>query len=901
MLDEYQKKRDFQHTPEPQMAGKTRGSALIFVVQKHSARQLHYDFRLEVDGVLKSWAVAKGPSLDPGTKRLAVMVEDHPLDYAGFEGIIPAGQYGGGQVIIWDRGTYSPDEDGELHFGDRDAADKMMRQGLASGKISVTLRGEKLKGSWTLVRMQKIEKNWLLIKHRDEYANSSRDVLAAEKSAVSGLTVADLKTGRLPGKDPAPALKPGEITGAAKKTIPTVISPMLASLAAAPFSDDKWLFEPKLDGFRTLAFLNRGKARLQSRNGLDVTSHYRTLVQSLEKQPASQLVLDGEIIALDARGKLCFQCLQGYLKSINRLSKDKIEAPSAIIYYVFDILYLDGYDLKKVPLQERKELLQSVVVPDKNVHLVEHFARDGETVYRAAIANGMEGVVAKRQDSMYEEGKRAKSWLKIKAHSSDEFVICGYTPGTGSRVKTFGALVLGYYDAKNELRPAGNVGTGFDDDLLQSLKKQLDKITIKNSPFHVEIEGAAQIIWVRPELVAEIKFAEWTKDGRLRAPVFHRLRDDKPLAGVHPAQVIETDPQNAQRSTVKNIKQPDNWLSQLDNKETNFIVEAAEQKVSLSNLDKILWPERAGQKAVTKRALIIYLAKVSPYLLPHLKDRPLSLSRYPDGVDGEHFFQKHYSPVPDFVETVPLSSHDTPKQEYLLCNNPATLLWLGQIADIELHIWFSRTKPGPDFKVATRSKKGADFYADYPDFLIFDIDPYIYSGKEAAGHEPELNRMAFRQTCRVALLVKQTLDKFSCPSFVKTSGKTGLHVFIPIERQLDFHGTHELAEKLSKFLQQKYPDLITTDWAVEKRKGKIFLDYNQNVRGKTLASIYSPRPAPGATVSVPLRWDELDRIYPADFTIANVPDRLAKLGDLWANILDAKVDVVRLFSGIKNT
>ncbi|MGB7724676.1 MAG: DNA polymerase ligase N-terminal domain-containing protein, partial [Dehalococcoidales bacterium] len=386
------------------MAGKTRGGALIFVVQKHSARQLHYDFRLEVDGVLKSWAVAKGPSLDPGIKRLAVMVEDHPLDYAGFEGIIPAGQYGGGQVIIWDRGTYSPDVDGELHFGDRDAAEKMMRQGLASGKISVTLRGEKLKGSWTLVRMQKTEKNWLLIKHHDEYADSSRDILAEEISAVSGLTVADLKAGQLPDKDPPPALRPDDIPGATKKTFPNVISPMLASLAASPFSDEKWIFEPKLDGFRTLAFLNRGKVRLQSRGGLDVTSHYRTLEQSLEKQPASQLVLDGEIIALDARGKLCFQCLQGYLKSIRRLHVDKIEAPSAIIYYVFDILYLDGYNLQQVPLKARKELLQGIVVPDKNIRLVEHFALDGETVYRAAIANGMEGVVAKRQDSLYEAG-----------------------------------------------------------------------------------------------------------------------------------------------------------------------------------------------------------------------------------------------------------------------------------------------------------------------------------------------------------------------------------------------------------------------------------------------------------------------------------------------------------------
>ena len=900
MVQEYNKKRDFRQTPEPRLeVEKHSGGSLIFVVQKHSARQLHYDFRLEVDGVLKSWAVAKGPSLDPGTKRLAVMVEDHPLDYAGFEGIIPAGQYGGGQVIIWDRGTYSPDEGGELHFGDRNTAEKMMRQGLTAGKISVTLRGQKLRGSWTLVRMQNTDKNWLLIKHHDEYADYSRDVLAEGKSVDSGLTIGDLKTGRITDKEPPPVLKPDDLPCAVKKPFPSVISPMLASLAAFPFSDEKWLFEPKLDGFRTLAFLNRGKVRLQSRGELNVTSRYRPLVQSLEKQPASQLVLDGEIIALDAKGKLCFQCLQGYLKTINRLPKDKIETPSAIIYYVFDILYLDGYDLRQVPLKERKELLQSVVAPDDSVRLVEHFAKDGETVYRAALANGMEGVVAKRQDSLYEEGKRAKTWLKIKAVNSDEFVVCGYTQGTGSRAKTFGALVLGYYDAKNELQPTGNVGTGFDDDLLQTLRQQLDRITVKNSPFQVEIEEPDKITWVRPQLVAEIKFAERTKDGRLRAPVFLRLRDDKPLADVHPAQIIAIGPKTVQRRAVKNIKESSDLLSKLDSKEVNLALEIVGQTVSLSNLDKILWPERAGQKAVTKRALLTYLAKVSPYLLPHLKDRPLSLSRYPDGVDGEHFFQKHYSPVPDFVETVPLSSHDTPKQEYLLCNNLATLLWLGQIADIELHTWFSRVKPGADFKVETKSKKDADFYADYPDFLIFDIDPYIYSGKETVGEEPELNRAAFRQTCRVALLVKQTLDKLSCPSFVKTSGKTGLHVFIPIKRQLDFHGTHELAEKLSKFLQQKYPDAITTDWAVEKRKGKIFLDYNQNVRGKTLASIYSPRPVAGATVSVPLGWDELDRIYPSDFTIANVPARLGKLGDIWANILDAKVDIVRLLSEIK--
>jgi bifunctional non-homologous end joining protein LigD len=339
-------------------------------------------------------------------------------------------------------------------------------------------------------------------------------------------------------------------------------------------------------------------------------------------------------------------------------------------------------------------------------------------------------------------------------------------------------------------------------------------------------------------------------------------------------------------------------IAQMDNQESNFILETKGQKISLTNLDKTIWPATKGNKAITKRDLITYLIKVSPYLLPHLKDRPLSLSRFPDGIYGEHFFQKHYKPVPDFVETVVLSAHDLPDQEYLICNNLATLVWLGQIADIELHTWFSRVITGDDFKVKIKGKKGPDYYANYPDFLIFDIDPYIYSGKEAVGEEPELNRIAFTKTCQVALKLKETLDTLKCPAFVKTSGKTGLHVFIPILRQLDFHGVHATAETLSKYLQQKYPDEITIDWAVEKRAGKIFLDYNQNVRGKTLASIYSPRPSPQASVSIPLKWDELGKVYPTDFNILNVPDHLAKVGDLWANIMKSRIDIVKQFSGM---
>jgi bifunctional non-homologous end joining protein LigD len=902
MLERYQSKRDFKRTPEPQ-ADKVPDSkgSLIFVIQKHAARQLHYDFRLEVDGVLKSWAVAKGPSSDPAIKRLAVMVEDHPLDYAGFEGVIPAGSYGAGQVIVWDNGTYSPDENGELLFGNKKKAEDQMRKGLSTGKISITLRGEKLKGSWTLVRMHNDDKNWLLIKHHDEHADPRSDVLDNGNSVISGLTIDDIKSGSLAPVPALSSIRPSEAAGAAKSSFPVKLTPMLASLAIAPFSDNNWLFEPKLDGFRTLAFLNNGKVRLQSRGELNVTEHYPSLIESIKKQPASQLVLDGEVIALDAKGKLCFQCLQGYLKSLNLFRNGNAELPSAIIYYVFDILYLDGYTLMGAPLKERKRLLKSVLKQTEDVRLVEYFDTDGQTVYSAAIENGLEGVMAKRQESLYEPGKRSKDWLKIKAITSDDFVVAGFTEGTGNRAKTFGALILGYYDEKNILQPAGNVGSGFNNDLLLTLRKQLDSIAVTKRPFQTKFELPSKTTWVKPEMVVEVKFAEWTQDGRLRAPVFLRVRDDKPSVSVHPVKVTETMTDPPPKAPTKNMNEKNDILEQLDGQKSSFTFEIEGHNVSLSNLDKELWPETTGQKALTKRDLIKYLVKVSPYLLPHLKDRPMSLSRYPNGINGEHFFQKHYHPVPEYVETVLLSSSDVGEQEYLLCNNLASLLWLAQIADIELHTWFSRVKPGNDFLPDSKVKAKADYYADYPDFLIFDIDPYIYSGKEASGAEPELNRAAFNATCQVALELKKTLDNLSCPAFVKTSGKTGLHVFIPIMRRLDFHGTHSAAETLSKFMQQQYPDRITTDWAVEKRAGKIFLDYNQNVRGKTLASIYSARPSPQASVSIPLRWDELTKVYPSDFTILNVPKRLAAVGDLWENILEAKEDIVKLFSGMKGT
>ncbi len=894
MPEDYESKRDFSLTPEPAAREKPESvGPLSFVVQKHAARQLHYDFRLEVDGALKSWAIAKGPSLDPRDKRLAVMVEDHPLEYAGFEGGIPKGQYGAGQVIVWDRGTYSPDEAGEFSFDDRAHAEERMRAGLADGKLSFTLRGEKMKGSWTLVRMQKSEKNWLLIKHRDAHAVPGGGLPDGEASVISGLTIEGLKAGRRPPDGPDRLARLTSSPAAAAAPMPTTVSPMLATLADAPFNDEGWWFEPKLDGYRVLAFLDHGTVKLRSRRGVDFTERFADVAAALQRQPAGQLVLDGEIIALDAKGKSCFQCLQGYLKTMGKRTAVNTELPAAVIYYVFDILFADGLDLTRLPLESRNAWLRTILTPDDTVRLVEHFPTDGVTVYEAAVKNGLEGVVGKRRDSPYEAGKRSNHWLKVKQVTSDEFVIGGFTGGQGTRAKTFGALLLGSYDDENKLRYAGKVGSGFSQALLEELSEKLASLARTMSPFAADVDLPDKITWVKPVLVAEVRYAERTHDGLLRVPIFLRLRDDKPAASVRFIPEADDPPANAsgkQNDDVAGV------LAQLDAPKADLSLDVAGYNLRLSNLDKPIWPAVGKQRALTKRDLISYLARVSPYLLPHLEDRPLTLSRYPHGINGEHFWQKHYRPVPEFVETVSLTSHDTPEQPYVLGNNLATLLWLGQIADIELHTWFSRVTGGPDFKAKTGKKAAPDFYADHPDYIIFDIDPYIYSGKEKPGDEPELNRAAFQKTSEIVLDLKKTLDDLSFPAYVKTSGKTGLHVFVPVLRQLDFHGTHAAAETIGKFLLQKHPAEVTLDWAVEKRAGRVFLDYNQNVRGKSLAAIYSPRPSHEATVSVPLTWDELGHVYPTEFTILNVPERLASLGDLWADIDDAKVDISGLLS-----
>lgn len=893
-LEQYQEKRHFSRTPEPEGEKKTEQRSLIFVVQKHRARQLHYDFRLEMDGVLKSWAVPKGPSLDPAQKHLAVNVEDHPLDYAGFEGVIPQGEYGAGEVIVWDSGTYSPDKDSLLPFDDRKQAEAVMREGFGKGKISIFLRGQKLKGSFTLVKTKRGNNNWLFMKHKDEYATPGDEVLNDEKSVLSGRTLDDVKAGKQGRSDP-PALKLSDVEGAHRTAFPGKVTPMLATPADAPFSNPDWIFEPKLDGYRIMARIKEGKVTLLSRRGNDATEQYSVIVPDLSKQPASDMLLDGEIIATDEKGKPCFQCLQDYLLSMRPGKSGGKQAQYQLIYYVFDLLYLNGYDLREVSLQNRKKLLQNTLRTTGQIRLVDFFEKDGEAVYRAAIKNGLEGVVAKHIDSTYET-RRSQSWLKIKAMKADEFVVGGFTAGTGARANTFGALLLGQYNDKGEIVYSGHVGTGFDETLLSDLLKRLNALRTDKMPFINKPPLNAPTVWVKPQMVVEVKFSEWTKDGILRIPVFLRGREDKSSKEVHRAEAV-SPPTITKKQKKRPQDPPDDppdppnskILEQLSQPDENFSLTVGQKKIKLTNLDKVLWEETKTHPALTKRNLITYLIKVAPHILRYTKDRPLTLSRYPNGIDGGHFWQKHWPfALPDFVERVKIrSKEDSSAGEYMICNNLATLVWLGQTADIEFHTWFSRVTPDGD-------KRATDDILEYPDFLIFDLDPYLYSGKEKCGDEPELNRKGFEKVCEVALWLKEILDSLSLNAFVKTSGKTGLHVYVPIERNLEYVAVRSAAGTIGRSLMEKHPAEITMEWAVEKRKGKVFFDYNQNVRGKTLACAYSPRPSPDASVSTPLRWQEVGKVYPTDFSILTVPERLEKIGDLWADILNKKRDIEKI-------
>ena len=895
MLESYRDKRDFGRTPEPQPGGlKPPGGSLTFVVQKHAARRLHYDVRLEIDGALKSWPVPKGPSLDPDEKRLAVLVEDHPLEYASFEGIIPRGEYGAGQMIVWDAGIYSPDEDGKLCFGDREESQRRMLAGLEKGKLSFTLRGQKLQGSWALVKTSRDPNEWLLIKHRDRHADPDRDILEEDSSVVSGLTIADLKAGRLPD--------PHRREAGVVAPFPTRPKPMMATSADRPFSNAKWVFEPKLDGFRALVLKRGGDVRVLSRTGKDMTDRLPALVEEVSQLQPEELVIDGELVAAGENGLPDFTLLQRTM-GFSRLHgvTDSASETGAVTYYPFDLLYVDGADVTGLPLIERKSLLSRSVLAGDALRPMEYVEADGESFFEAAVGMGIEGIVGKRRDSRYEQGARSSAWLKVKAVQAQEFVVGGYTAGAGARASTFGALMLGYHDGDG-LRYAGRVGSGFDDRTLDEMTPILEQLRAEASPF-VDVSDLQGVepVWLQPELVVQVRYTEWRDGGHLRAPVFlHMRRDVEPTAVVRetaarPAAAVPTETRPAAGDATAHV------LEQLDDAGDRAVLDVEGHRVAVTNLDKALWPETESRRAITKRDMIRYYARMGPVLVPHLRDRPLTMTRYPDGVEAESFYQKHWTHgLPDFVETVRLfSSYNEGDQEYVMVNNLATLVWLAQLADIEMHPWLSRTAPDVDGAHLTTefggSRESIEASAlNHPDFIVFDLDPYIYSGRERKGAEPELNRDAFLKAVEVAYALKEILDDLSLSSFLKTSGKTGLHIYLPVLRQYDYKVTRKACETIGRFLMRGRPRDVTMEWSVERRAGKIFLDHNQNVRGKNMASVYSLRPMPGAPVSTPVEWGELDSVYPTAFDIDTVPQRVERLGDLWADILESKHDLQRL-------
>ena len=832
-LEKYRKKRNFSNTPEPKgaRASKSRNkSGNSFVIQKHDARRLHYDFRLEMDGVLKSWAVTRGPSLIPGEKRLAVHVEDHPLEYGGFEGTIPKGEYGGGTVIVWDRGTWSP-------IGDA-------RKGYAKGHLDFELHGEKLGGRWHLVRMHgkpgEKRENWLLIKGDDAFAQTGKDGDILQKrpeSVKTGRQVAEVageapgwssKTGRIgkskkqPARDkPTPETSqppqialpdPSHIKGAKKARMPGFIEPMLATLAAAPPPGGRWLHEIKFDGYRLQARVEAGRVKLLTRSGLDWTKKFgKAVPAALQDLPLGTAIIDGELVVETDAGASDFSALQADLSEGRN---------DRFVIYVFDLLYLDGFDLRALPTLQRKELLAQLVAADDGiVRYSNHFEESGALVLRHACRLSLEGVVSKSRDAPYRSG-RTKSWLKSKCSARQEFVIAGFVPSSVSR-KAIGSLVLGVYES-GKLRHVGRVGTGFTGTVAESLFRKLDRIRVTASPFdgRLTAEEARQVRFVRPELVAEVEFRAWTADGHLRHASFRGMREDKAASEIvreSPKPTAKAPP--PQRRTVK-----------------------------LTHPDRLYWPD----EGITKEGLANYYTEVWRHMAPFVVGRPLALLRCPNGITGEKFFQKHaWKGVNPNIVLVkdPKKPAEEPS---ISINDLDGLLGLVQSAALEIHPWGSTV---------------GDW--ERPDMIVMDLDPgdeVTWPAVIDAAHE-----------------VKQRLSDAGLAAFVKTSGGKGLHIVSPLKPKADWLAVKAFTKGLADAMASDNPDRFVSTIAKSKRRGKILVDYLRNQRGATAVAAYSTRARPGAAVSAPLSWDELGPgIGPAYFTVDNLPTRIAALAaDPW--------------------
>lgn len=834
-LATYRKKRDFTLTAEPAGSllrkgglaggrGDRRGGR--FVVHEHHASRLHFDLRLEMGGVLKSWAVPKGPSLDPRDRRLAVLTEDHPLQYLTFQGTIADGQYGAGEMRIWDTGRYS------THKGE-DALESW-----AKGKLHLDLEGGRLRGSFMLVRTAREDRSWLLFKLKDEAAVADWSPAlilpyGSRREKPGNLEETEEAAPKTPEKSPersprkrtaarpkarsAPARRRWP-AGAVPASLPPFVPPMLATLADAPFDDPDWVFETKWDGWRAQLRWDGESTRLISRSGKPLDALFPELAGSGGLLKAGPCLLDGEVVALDAEGRPRFQLLQNRLKGKVRPGGD-----GRIVYYAFDCLHLEGRDLTACALPDRKGLLEAIVPAKDPIRYSAHFEGQGKRVFREAVKFGFEGVIAKRKAGTYVKGRSA-DWLKIKTRLRQEVVIAGMTAPRNSRAH-FGSLVAGLY-RDGELVFAGHVGGGFDARLLKETHALLSPLKTKACPFRAEPKTNEKVEWLAPKAVAEVEFAEWTEDGRMRQPVFLGLRPDK-------------RPEDCRREQAG---------------QTGKLVAEAEAKVpegAFTHLEKVYWPG----EGYTKGHLIRYYDAVSEWILPHLKDRPLILKRFPDGIERPPFFQHDVKHAPAFLRTARVTDHDGAVVNYALCQDKRSLLYLANLGVIPMHPWLSRVPR-----------------LHQPDHIVFDLDP---------------QEVPFPEVARMALVLGGLLEGLGLPSFPKTSGSKGIHLYVPLKPGYTFAQSLDFAQLVAAYALREAPGAFTTERSLKIRKrDRIYLDCMQNSEGKSVAGVYSVREKPGATVSAALEWAELKRgVRLEDFTLETMPRRLAKKGDLFAPVL----------------
>jgi bifunctional non-homologous end joining protein LigD len=879
-LEEYRKKRRFDRTPEPfgepersdeappseaevkrkrlpnpklsllEIPAEARHGD-TFVVQKHRATRLHYDFRLAINGALVSWAVPKGPSLNSADKRLAVQTEDHPLEYGGFEGKIPEGSYGAGTVMVWDRGTFAVEN--------TQGSNLNATQQLKKGEIKFSLNGEKLRGSFVLVKLKKSEKGneWLMIKHKDAAEDPAWNVDEHDGSVLTGRTIEEIQEQSPPKRSPSP-LRPDELEDARKATMPSRLEPMLATIGDHPFSDPNWLFEIKWDGVRALAWIENGALTLRARSGADITGRYPELASLSAALSARQAIIDGEIAAIDANGRSDFGLLQERMHV--RAPAENLISRVPVVFFAFDLLYCDGYDLRRSPLLERKQLLQRLLHASERFRFSDHQLERGKEIFELAKDNGLEGIVAKRIDSPY-VSERSTSWVKLKVTKTLDAVIGGWTAARTAAIP-LGSLLLGLYQGK-KLRFIGHVGTGFDGKKLEELSGKLKKLASSSSPFDAVPETNEKPYWVSPTLVARVKFSEWTQEHALRHPVFIALLEDvRPEDCQWQNEVAATKAATA--ATPPSVVRAPAFVGRVISKKAQIEAELFEgraetitieldgKRLRLTNLNKIYFPE----SGYTKRNLLAYYYRVADFILPFLRERALVLRRYPDGIKGQAFFQKDVREgLPEWFKTVPIDSEGRDKEiHYATADDRASLLFLTGLGCIDHNPWSNRTD---------------DF--DHPDYFFFDLDP-------SDGTE-------FSVVVAIAQALHKALEELKLVHFLKTSGATGFHIFVPVEPVYTYEQLRTFAEIIARNVTTKHADLVTSERIVAKRPaGRVLIDVQQNAHGRPLAAAYSVRAFPKAPVSTPVLPRELRAsLKPESLNIKTISARLKEKGDLWAD------------------